>query len=237
MISKTKVLLLGTVFALGAAAMSTSFAADLPRKAPAAAPVYPPPVATWAGCYLGAAGGVVNHRSSGLLDFEGLATFSASGNETGGIYGGYGGCQSQTGAFVYGVEGDFSGLSGDISRNIDSVGLLSSKLDWLATVRGRFGYAVNNIMVYATGGVAFAEVKNSLLIPGFPGASNSTTKTGWTIGGGVDYMFTPNWIGRLEFLYADLGDQTTSYAATGLNYTSSLSHELIIGRVGLAYKW
>jgi len=202
-----------------------------------AAPVYPPPVATWAGCYLGAAGGAVNHRSSGLLDFEGLATFSASGNETGGIYGGYLGCQTQSGAFVYGVEGDFSGLSGDISRNIDLVGVLSSKLDWLATVRGRAGYAVNNFMLYVTGGVAFAEVKNSLLIPGFPEGSSSSTKAGWTLGGGLDYMFTPNWIGRLEFLYADLGNNGASYSATGLNYTSSLSHELIIGRAGLAYKW
>src|SRR5262245_29219543 len=163
MITKTKILLLGTVFALGATAIDTSFAADLPRKAPAAAPIYPPPVATWAGCYLGGAAGAVNHRASGNIDFEGFPVTSASGSKTGGIYGGYLGCQWQNRAFVYGIEGDFSGLSGKVSRSIgsDSEGgvlTLTSKLNWLSTIRGRAGLAVDNAMVYLTGGVAFANV-------------------------------------------------------------------------------
>jgi outer membrane immunogenic protein len=140
---------------------------------------------------------------------------------------------------VYGIEGDFSGLSGDISRNIASVGALSTKVDWLSTVRGRAGVAMNNVLLYVTGGVAFADVENSLLISGIPEASTSNTRVGWTVGGGAEYMFTPNWIGRLEFLYADLGHQNAAYSFTGFtfHYTSNLSQELMIGRVGLAYKW
>ena len=238
MITKSKLLLLGTVFSLGAT--SLSLAADLPRKAPAAAPVYPPPVATWAGCYLGGAVGVVNNRVSGNVDFEGFST-GASGNKTGGIYGGYLGCNLQSNNFVYGIEGDFSGIGGSgVSQGVLGIvsgAVVTSKPDWLSTIRGRAGLAFNNAMVYLTGGVAFADVKNSFFVPGFPGVSTSNTRVGWTVGAGAEYMFTPNWIGRLEFLYADLGSHGESYPASFSVATSSLSHELMIGRVGLAYKW
>ena len=238
MITKTKLLLLGTVFSLGAT--SLSFAADLPRKAPAAAPVYPPPVATWAGCYIGGTVGAVNNRVSGNVDFEGFST-SASGNKTGGIYGGYLGCNWQNSNFVYGIEGDFSGIGGSGASQgflgVGSTGVVTSKPDWLSTIRGRAGLAFNNTMVYLTGGVAFADVKNSAFVPGFPEVSASNTRVGWTIGAGGEYMFTPNWIGRLEFLYADLGSHSASYPVGVLGATASLSHELLIGRVGLAYKW
>ena len=115
--------------------------------------------------------------------------------------------------------------------------VVTSKPDWLSTIRGRAGLAFNNAMVYLTGGVAFADVKNSFFVPGFPGVSTSNTRVGWTVGAGAEYMFTPNWIGRLEFLYADLGSHGEFYPASFSVATSSLSHELMIGRVGLAYKW
>ena len=130
MITKTKLLLLGTVFSLGAT--SLSFAADLPRKAPAAAPVYPPPVATWAGCYIGGTVGAVNNRVSGNVDFEGFST-SASGNKTGGIYGGYLGCNWQNSNFVYGIEGDFSGIGGSGA----SQGFPGSWVDWCRHLKAR----------------------------------------------------------------------------------------------------
>jgi outer membrane immunogenic protein len=247
MITKTKILLLGTVFALGVAAIDTSFAADLPRKAPAAAPIYPPPAATWAGCYVGAAAGAVNHRASGnvdlTFDFEGgtIPFGSGAASKTGGIFGGYLGCQGQNRAFVYGIEGDFSGLTGTSVRQAGFETLeIQSKLSWLATVRGRAGLAVDNAMVYVTGGVAFANVKAQFVFPNDTDIVDnwhSNTRVGWTIGAGVEYMFTPNWIGRLEFLYADLGRHTKNFNVDDVTYTSRLSHELMIGRVGIAYKW
>jgi outer membrane immunogenic protein len=237
MITTTKILLLGTVFALGATATGTSFAADLPRKAPVAASMDPPLASPWAGCYFGGTAGAANYHASGQLDFEGLATFPASGNKTGSIYGGYLGCQWQNRIFVYGIEGDFSGLSAKIDNSIDPVGVLSTKVEWLSTVRGRAGFAVNKAMVYLTGGVAFADVKSSLLVPGLPEASSSNMRVGWTAGAGAEYMFTDHWIGRLVFLFADLRNDSASYQFTPSHYTSTLSEELIIGRVGLSYKW
>ena len=147
------------------------------------------------------------------------------------------GCQGQNRAFVYGIEGDFSGVSGSGSTQIgvrDTDYGFSQKLQWLSTIRGRAGLAVDNAMVYLTGGVAFANVKASVFCCGLIEEA-SDTKVGWTVGAGVEYMFTPNWIGRLEFLYADLQNQNHTFAGTG--YNSNLSHELMIGRVGLAYKW
>ena len=137
---------------------------------------------------------------------------------------------------MYGIEGDFSGLSGSRLTQVGPLDtdMASLKTQWLSTICGRAGLAVDNAMVYLTGGAAIANVKYVIF---FTGTSNkfTNTKTGWTVGAGVEYMFTPHWIGRLEFLYADSANKSGSFANTG--YNSNLSHELMIGRVGLAYKW
>jgi outer membrane immunogenic protein len=241
MITKTKLLLLGTVFALGATATlgNIALAADLPRKAPAAAPIYPPPVASWAGCYLGGTVGAVQARREGGFDTEGGTVREPLNNtsKTGGIYGGYLGCNWQSRAFVYGIEGDFSGISGIHTSQLgrfDTDYGFSAKLNWLATIRGRAGLAVDNAMLYLTGGAAFAHTQVSAF-DFSTSDSFSNTRTGWTVGAGIEYMFTPNWIGRGEFLYAAFNDNTVNFPNTG--YSSTISHDLMIGRIGLAYKW
>ena len=238
MITKSKLLLLGTVFTLGATAMlgDTTLAADLPRKAPVAAPIYPLPVATWAGCYLGGTIGAATVPAGTSIQRVGRL-LSHLANKSGGIYGGYLGCQWQNRAFVYGIEGDFSGVGGSSSSQLglfDNDYGFSAKLNWLSTICGRAGLAVDNAMVYLTGGAAFAHVEATAFGNGTSDLF-SNTRTGWTVGAGVEYMITPNWIGRLEFLYADFANNSGSFANTG--YSSNLSHELMIGRVGLAYKW
>ena len=239
-----KAFLLGTVsfLALGSAAL----AADLPRKGPTAAPIYPPPMASWAGCYLGASVGAVHHNQTGnFLNPDGPDPFDFG--KTGGIYGGYLGCNWQNRSFVYGIEGDFNGLSGTSGTAIPiqdtDYGPFSAKMNWFGTIRGRAGLAVDNAMIYLTGGVAFANIKTSLIaVNSDQGSfSSSDTRVGWTVGAGVEYMFTPNWIGRVEMLYAAFDNNGVNFPATfsgsPFGYTSHLSNELMIGRVGLAYKW
>jgi outer membrane immunogenic protein len=99
------------------------------------------------------------------------------------------------------------------------------KIDWFGTVRGRFGYAAGPVLVYATGGLAYGEVKRSGNVVGqtnfvlggtvnsFAGSySASSTKAGWTLGGGVEGQLTRNWSVKAEYLYMDLGSTTDTFS-------------------------
>ena len=136
--------------------------------------------------------------------------------------------------FVTGVEADIQGIAGDSSSSSAIVsaapldgGMLTStmrgnsSLSYIGTVRGRVGYlAMPNLLVYGTGGLAYGGVNASLslfqLNGGIPGAwgggtSNySSTQVGWTAGGGVEYMFLPNWSAKAEYLYYDLGSMASN---------------------------
>jgi outer membrane immunogenic protein len=93
---------------------------------------------------------------------------------------------------------------------------VTEKLSWLGTARGRIGWlATPAVLLYATGGVAFGEVRHTAFItqsipdpttfpvPGF--GSFSDTRAGWTAGGGVEWLITPNWSVKFEGLWFDLG--------------------------------
>src|SRR5262249_18508880 len=131
----------------------------------------------------------------------------------------------QTGAFVLGVEGDFSGLS--TRPTITRTGVLSTgdtfsitnsvKNDWLATVRGRAGFAIDRSLIYVTGGAAFSDLHYSqvytdTLFATTGGFNVSHTKTGWTIGAGWEYAFGYNWSVKAEYLHV----RFSSFGATGL---------------------
>src|SRR5271155_1489532 len=144
--------------------------------------------------------------------------------------GGQAGYNWQTGAFVLGVETDFDGSTLSKSTNFISPGFAGAgvpaglvgdtlsvnakaSLDWLGTTRARVGFVAtpdNRLMIYATGGVAYGggsanfsvfDATQGLALSGNP----SSSRVGWTIGGGVEYALTNNWTIRGEYLYADLG--------------------------------
>ena len=81
-------------------------------------------------------------------------------------------------------------------------GRLSNQETWLATVRGRAGYAWDRILFYGTGGAAFGNVQT--VAGALP--YDSVTQTGWTAGAGVEWAFLPNWTAKVEYLYVDLGN-------------------------------
>jgi opacity protein-like surface antigen len=81
------------------------------------------------------------------------------------------------------------------------------KEPWLSTYRGRFGYAQQNWMVYATAGGALARVENNFAGP--PGQlSEKHWHWGWTVGGGVEMRLTPDWSAKVEYLYVGLQDKS-----------------------------
>jgi outer membrane immunogenic protein len=205
------------VLALGVAAAS---AADLPRRAhqmPVKAPAYEVPY-NWTGAYVGIYGGGGWGRSS-FSDPLASGTFDLSGAVAGGTLG----YNYQMGQAVLGIEGD--GGWSNIRGSGNCAGLsCDTHNDWLATLRGRLGYAAGNFMPYVTGGAAFGNIKTSVAGIG----DTNTTKAGWTAGGGVEAKIAGPWSAKVEYLYVDLGRGdsllgsdakfTTNIVRAGINY-------------------
>jgi outer membrane immunogenic protein len=201
-------------------------AADLPVSVPASIPA---PVFNWTGFYagvnLGYNWGSIDSRYVGNNAFiagivnGGLVPNTVGNDIDGWIGGGQIGYNWQFGQFVAGLEADFNFSNAqDSVVNIRTVGLnsvtsvASIDVNWLSTIRGRLGFAFDRVLVYGTGGFAFGEVEGTATLTGngglnglFWSGSSSDTRTGWTIGAGVEFAATQNILIRLEYLYYDLG--------------------------------
>ena len=195
-----KKLALGLLLASIAGAAS---AADLsaPRAAYTKAPAVSP-VTNWSGFYIGAVGGYASESTSDPLPLKG------------GFAGGTIGYNWQFGTFVLGIEGD--GAWADVSASgtetvlgVTATG--SNKIQALATIRGRFGVAVDQVLLYGTGGFALADQKGSVTALGVT-ISDTQSQTGWTAGAGVEWMFMPRWSLKAEYLYRRF-DNTTLFGA------------------------
>jgi outer membrane immunogenic protein len=250
--------LLFVTTACAAAIASQAYAADLPLKAPPP----PPPPLTWAGFYLG--GNVGYGWGSHSTGVEFLPTPIAFGelnatfrNHTQGVIGGAQiGYNWQVYSFVYGLEADFQGANINASNSIvplPPIGaplpgdLVTShhQLDWFGTVRGRVGFAFTpEFLFYGTGGFAYGSVRtdandffndDGTIIP-HP-ASVSDTRTGWSAGGGIEWMFTRGWSMKAEYLHIDLGNVSATVlegaGPLGVRYTWHIRDD--IGRVGINY--
>jgi outer membrane immunogenic protein len=180
------------------------FAADLPRKAPAYAPA---PVAipiTWTGFYFGGHLGYGTSKFHGFtssLDFPGTVTPKGFAV---GLHAGYN--WQVAPQWVVGIEGDVTatpfGKRVALSCANCTSGL-TGELHGLATLRARLGWAFDRTLIYATGGAAWAS-KTSAANSSLGGAGNlqsSNIKSGWVAGGGVEYKFTQQFSGRIEYLY------------------------------------
>jgi outer membrane immunogenic protein len=250
---------------IGGAAM----AADMPLKAPVYVPVY-----NWTGFYIGgtvgAGWGSFDPQTStvfspvGYFAATSVAAINAAGVQninpsafTGGFEAGY---NLQRGNFVYGIEGDIesfhlngSATSGAVYPCCAPTGFTvnsNASTTWLATIRGRLGYAVNNWLFFATGGVAFTDLHGNFgfgdtFASATESASISDTKTGYTVGGGVEAGLWGNWSVKAEYLYVNFG--TLSTTSNNLNTTigafpaSTFAHSIDlkanIARAALNYRF
>ena len=217
--------LIGLAALTGAAA-----AADLARPAPV--PYYPQapaivPAYSWTGFYLGLNGGGAFGSSN--WDSNG------SRNISGGLVGGQIGYNYQAGNVVFGVEGDidWADINGTSTTVTCPPGCKTSDT-WLATARGRIGYAAGRFMPYITGGGAFGDIRASA--PGF--ATQSADKTGWTIGGGLEAALSTNWTAKVEYLYVDLGSFNCGVGCNGVGATTdNVSFHANLLRAGVNYKF
>jgi outer membrane immunogenic protein len=155
------------------------------------------PAPLWSGFYLGAHGGYGSANASGTSLDGGL----------GGIQAGY---NTQLSSLVFGVEADISGAN--ISRTDNAVifgvpASATARTDVLGTLRGRAGVTFGNFMIFGTGGFAWAVNELSGTIGGVT-QSDTHLHTGYTFGGGLEWMITPAWTARAEYLYANFGGES-----------------------------
>ena len=148
--------------------------------------------------------------------------------------------------FVLGLEGDFQGTSNsktELYRDITTWRqhdlYAKASLDWLAAINGRLGVAYDRALFYAIGGAAWAGANGSFSATDgaeWLGYSNSTTLSGFDIGAGVEYAFTPNWVGRVEYRYYDFGNDQPELVGSIMTVARlRLNTSVNTVRVGLAY--
>jgi outer membrane immunogenic protein len=232
-------------------------AADLP------APTLPPSVPAiynWTGFYVGVNGGWgdgISNWTNNCITCAGNFTSGmlAGGNPTAGgesgsfpvsgyVAGGTVGANYQIGSWVYGIEGDFdwSHLTGNSGATCGSLSDVlpvptgcETESEWLATLRGRVGYAFDNILLYGTAGAAVARIKTGL-IP--PSTFDSSTEAGWAVGAGLEVAFAPNWTAKVEYIFIDLPNATcTTTTNCGVVAGSTVSFNENMVRVGVNYKF
>jgi outer membrane immunogenic protein len=200
---------------------ATAFAADLPSRKEAPVYIAPAPVFSWTGFYVGAEfGGQWGKNSTELVNNYTGRTLAATGsyNTSGVVGGGLIGYNYQINQFVLGVEGDLTGSSnqGRFSTQ-NALGFnasQNSQYGFGAGVRGRLGWAFDHTLVYATGGWAYETIDqtyNNGYINNFLQQKISTERSGYTVGGGVEYAFNYNWSARLEYRWTDYGKYVSNF--------------------------
>ncbi len=222
-----KKLLLASVAVL--AFSGAAQAADLPSKRSAVVP-YAPVMGVWSGFYVGAHAGMTsgNFQSTDTLGV--ISKVKAKDSSfSGGALVGY---NYQMNNYVLGLEADYTAFELSKSKVVSTgAGALEQSADYLVTVRGRVGYAVDKFLPFVTAGVAFTNSENQYnTLAGALIASQSKTRTGLALGAGVDYAFTNNIIGRVEYQYATFNDK--------FNFVSDKAKlDLHTVRAAVAYKF
>jgi outer membrane immunogenic protein len=235
-------------------------AADLPMKAPP----MPQPVFTWTGLYVGGnvgwgwGEGVTTELAPGSTRFPTGSVFNT--NHSSGLLGGVqAGFNYQTPYnLVVGVEGEYTwtnmkGTDATFSPVPAFTGFLvtnTTRINDIAALTGRIGYAAGNWLLYGKGGVALDQTSSSGVNTNpngtlFDTFSNSADRSGWIVGAGIEWGFAPGWSAKIEYEHFDFG--STAYfsnhisATTGAFTTSFISStekiDLVKGGINYRFNW
>jgi opacity protein-like surface antigen len=243
----------GAIFLSGIA--GPVFAADLP-VVPVVAAV---PVFSWTSCYLGGHVGA-GWSNENITDPVQLAQDAIIGagttvgsttaklNLNGALVGGQLGCDYQFAPnWVVGIEGAASGSN---LKGSKSVGLpagfpgeqavVTATTDFIPSVTGRVGYAIDRLLLYGKGGVAWATDKvtvNGMLTGAGFGFQGLDVRTGFTAGVGAEWLFSPHWSAVVEYDYFSFGkgDIFMSDAINGLTGFVSLNQSVQVVKAGLNF--
>jgi outer membrane immunogenic protein len=238
---------------------SSAVAADMPLKA---SPVARAGCAQFGGFYLGAQAGAASYSNTfNDLDAFGVNNVSSrlpqdvSHTGRGALAGAQAGYNWQSGCTVFGIESDWAWTGAKASTllsNGDSFPPEStrhitptSKFRWFGTTRIRTGVVVDNLLLYVTGGLAYANIKRDALF--FDNGSlqetfsSDKTRFGWTAGAGTEWAINHNWSLKSEFLYMQFEKDQTTHTSNILfsNFKFRLKNEdsAWVGRIGLNYRF
>jgi outer membrane immunogenic protein len=165
----------------------------------------------WQGLYLG-----------GNLGYQWGKVTNSSVNPSGFMGGLQLGYNWQTGQIVYGLETDIGFSGAD-----DTASSIKFTNPWLGTLRGRGGFAFNNVLIFGTVGLAYGGLRAESTL----GGTESKSLGGWTIGAGMEVGLTPAWSVKGEYLYVDLAGR--GYVISG----ASNGLETSILRFGANYRF
>lgn len=247
------------------AAHLAAFAVTLAGSASAADLGVAPPAPfaarfNWTGCYIGVhvGGGfakkditdpvqLVQDSFTFLGNTAGVTTVSPE--PSGAVIGGQGGCDYQFAgsSIVIGIQGDAAGATLRDSKvvglplgNPGETAIVDAKTEFLTSVTGRIGYAADNVLLYAKGGVAMAGDKYEVsgTFGGLPfDFRGLEDRWGWTVGAGVDWAFSRHWSTSLEYDYYGFGTRTSTFAdqANAFQGLVSVRQSIQVVKVGLNF--
>lgn len=209
-----KKLLLSTIAVFALAVCSPAMGTDQSAPPVRDYPIYVPAF-NWQGFYVGVQGGYLwahdsDHERYAYTGEPSPYTPAHKASPDGAKIGGYLGYNWQAAQWVFGLEADGELTDAKDSTPFSNTG---SPPDFYRTtirsqgaLRARIGYAFDRALLYGAGGVAYADIKEHDE-RGDTGeySSISTTRSGWTLGAGLDLALTNNWIGRAEYRYCDFG--------------------------------
>jgi outer membrane immunogenic protein len=239
-----KLLLVTSVLVAISAAAS---AADLRRPPPPPAPP-PAPVYDWSGFYIGVMGGY-GWADEVSATLGGVTIVTASPDLRGGFVGGTIGYNFAIpgSSWLFGIEADGAWANIESSATVATPLLaltVEDRIQALGSVTGRLGWTWGPGLLYAKGGWAWAENELSATLttgglvapPVIVTASESHFHSGWTVGGGLEYMFAPNWTGKIEYMFADYGS-ATYVSAVGGGVAVDKSVHTIKGGINYKFNW
>jgi len=148
----------------------------------------------------------------------------------------------QIGAMVLGIEGDVARRRTDLTsafgaNAVDAMNLRNDQ-GWIGTLRPRAGYAADNLLLYGTGGLAYGSVNTD-----GRSSTGGSTRTGWTVGGGVEFDSGKQWSLGLEYLYADFGKSAQNQSGVFLGGASLVPgatedrSQVVRGRLNYRFGW
>jgi outer membrane immunogenic protein len=216
-----------------------ALAADIPALSP---PAPSPPVTyNWTGIYIGINGGYGTGNSNWS---DGPVGTTGSFTTSGYLIGGSIGVNYQIGEYVFGIEGDgdWTNLKGNSGTTCGAISTVVPPPDgcqtqsgWLATVRGRVGYAFDRTLIYGTAGAAFGNIQTGL---NPPSTFDSSIEAGWTVGAGLEVALAQNWTAKVEYLFVDLPNGAcTTVANCGGAAGSIVSFNENVIRAGVNFKF